>query len=107
MLLTPREAATALGCSERTVRARLQSGRLRGFKKGGRWRVHRKDLPLSEDQRRALQARANTIRSTVEAALPSRTASHNGQRPNSLVSVSPRERDRAPRTRATVWYVDA
>ena len=74
MLLNPREAAQIIGCTERAVRDRLQSGRLRGVKRGGRWQIARADLPLTDEQRRAMQDRAAAIRTAVDDALPSRAA---------------------------------
>jgi excisionase family DNA binding protein len=77
MLLTVAEAAQLLGQSPRTVRARLARGELHGRKKGGHWVVPRDVLPLPEAEHRRLQARADEIRQTVDAALPSRLS---GQR---------------------------
>jgi len=70
MELSVREAATLLGQSPRTLRARLARGDLAGRKLGGRWRIDRRELPLTEAQRRALETRAEELRRTVEAALP-------------------------------------
>ena len=74
MELSVREAATLMGRSPRTVRAQLARGELPGVKRGGRWRVQRRHLPLTEDQRRALQTKADGIRQLVDDALPGRTA---------------------------------
>ena len=46
MDLTVREAATLLGCSSRSVRARLARGSLLGQKRGGYWKIPRDRLPL-------------------------------------------------------------
>jgi len=79
MDLDIREAATLLGRSPRTLRAQLARGELQGRKQAGRWRIPRHALPLTESQRRALQARADDIRAAVEEALPSRTALRRGK----------------------------
>jgi len=72
MLLSVTEAAQLLGQSPRTVRARLSRGELAGRKRGGRWVIPREVLPLPESEHRRLQQRADAIRETVDAALPSR-----------------------------------
>lgn len=77
MLLTVVEAAQLLGTSPRTVRGRLARGTLKGRKKGGQWVIPRDALPLPEAEHRRLQERAEAIRETVDAALPSRVS---GQR---------------------------
>lgn len=79
MELNVREAATLMGRSPRTVRAQLARGDLPGVKRQGQWRLQRRHLPLTEDQRRALQARAEGIRQLVEEALPGRTAATSGR----------------------------
>jgi excisionase family DNA binding protein len=89
MELTVREAATLLGRSPRTVRDQLVRGDLPGRKRGGRWTIAREALPLTEAQRRALQARADQIREVVEEALPSRTAARPGQRRLSVADAQP------------------
>lgn len=43
-LLTVREVAEYLRLSPRTVRLWLQTGKLRGLRVGGRWRVRESDL---------------------------------------------------------------
>jgi len=73
MLLSVTEAAQVLGVSARTVRGRLARGELKGRKKGGHWVVPRDTLPLPESEHRRLQDHAESIRRTVDAALPSRT----------------------------------
>lgn len=70
MDLTIPEVATVLGLSERTVRRQLKAGELPGRKRGGRWVVARRALPLNAAQRRELQGKADTIREAVESALP-------------------------------------
>lgn len=62
MRLSPREAATLLGQSPRTVRAQLGRGDLPGTKDNSRWSIDRRDLPLTEAQRRALQQKADSLR---------------------------------------------
>ena len=74
MQLSVREAATVLGRSPRTVRAQLQRGDLPGTKRDGRWRIPKEALPLTEPQRRALAAKAESLREALEQALPSRAA---------------------------------
>lgn len=74
MELSVSEVATLLGVSPRTVRARRARGELAGTKRGERWMVAREALPLSDAQRRSLQARADAVRATVDAALPGRLA---------------------------------
>ena len=71
MNLTVREAATILRRSERAVRAALATGRIAGHKKGGVWRIPSHTLPMDDAARRALDEKANEIRSAVESALPS------------------------------------
>lgn len=72
MLLSAAEAAQLLRQSERTVRARLARGELPGRKQGGRWLVPREALPLPAAEHDRIRARADAIRATVDAALPSR-----------------------------------
>jgi len=72
MVVTVAEAAQLLGVSARTVRSRLARGELPGRKRGGQWVVPRESLPLPEAEHRRLQQRAEAIRHTVDAALPSR-----------------------------------
>jgi excisionase family DNA binding protein len=80
MMLTVTEAAQLLGQSPRTVRARLVRGDLPGRKRGSQWIVPRDRLPLPEAEHRRLQAQAEQIRETVEAALPSRVTSRVARR---------------------------
>lgn len=87
MELSVREVATLLGLSRRTVRARLVRGDLPGRKRGGEWRIERRQLPLTEAQRRALQGKADRIREVVEDALPSRMARRSGQRLRSIADL--------------------
>ena len=87
MELSVREAATLMGRSPRTVRAQLARGELPGKKLGGQWRVERRDLPLTEAQRRAIQAKADEVRATVEDALPSKQARHAGERTRSVIDL--------------------
>lgn len=70
MDLTIQEAATLLGRRPRTVRAQVARGDIPGFKKGGQWWIPQANLPLTETQRAALQARAEEVRGAVESALP-------------------------------------
>lgn len=84
MLLSVNEAATLLGCSRRAVRARLVRGDLKGQKDGGQWRVVRDSLPMSAEQHRALQTRANDIREMVEGVLPAPSARTPGDRTRTL-----------------------
>ncbi len=87
MELTVREAAALLGRSPRAVRAQLVRGDLKGVKRGGRWRVERRHLPLTEVQREALQAKADSVRQAVEEALPSRLARTHAQKSRSLADL--------------------
>ena len=87
MKLSVREAATILDRSSRTVRGQLARGELPGVKRHGRWYVDRRHLPLTESQRRTLQAKAGRIRQAVEEALPSRMARTSGDRSRSLVDL--------------------
>lgn len=87
MKLSARETATLLNRNLRTVRGQLARGELPGVKKNGRWVVTRKDLPLTEAQRRSLQTKANRIRRTVEGVLPSRRARNHGDRSRSLADL--------------------
>ncbi len=87
MELTVREVATLLGRSLRTVRAQVERGELPGVKRKGQWRIPRQSLPLTEAQRRALQAKAETLRQTVESVLPSRLALSTGHRSRSLADL--------------------
>ena len=79
MELSAREVATILGVSPRTIRARMARGELPGSKRHGRWWVDRRHLPLTEQQRRNLQGKAESVRRAVEGALPSRLAGHAGE----------------------------
>ncbi len=74
MKLTIREAATIMGVSPRTLRARVARGELPGKKDHGVWTIERHHLPLTEAQRRALQRKADSLRRAVDDALPSRNA---------------------------------
>lgn len=74
MDLSVQEAATLLGVSTRAVRARLVRGELKGRKVEGKWRVDRGSLPLTEAQRRSLQARVESLKEAMDAALPGRLA---------------------------------
>lgn len=70
------DAATLLGCSERTLRARLSRGLVKGTKTNNRWVIRRDDLPLTAEQRRSLQGRADEVRATVERTLARHQPSH-------------------------------
>lgn len=74
MELSASEVAVILGVSPRTVRGRMARGELPALKRNGRWVVHRRHLPLTEPQRRRLQEKADSLRETLESALPSRLA---------------------------------
>jgi hypothetical protein len=87
MDLTVREAATLLGCSARSVRARLARGSLPGRKKNACWTIPRDQLPLTETQRRKLQRKADAVRRAVDDVLPSRRAATEGQRGRSVVDL--------------------
>jgi len=87
MKVSAREAATLLGCSARTLRAKLARGELHGRKENGRWLIERRDLPLTESQRRSLQSKARRIRRAVEDALPSRLAQKHGDRSRTLTDL--------------------
>jgi hypothetical protein len=87
MQLSVREAATLLGRSPRTVRAQLIRGDLPGRKTKGRWRIERRHLPLTENQRVQLQSKADALRRTVDEALPPRLARTAGERHRSLMDL--------------------
>ncbi len=87
MALSVKEAAAFMGRSQRTVRAQLARGELPGVKRDGRWWIERHQLPLTESQRRALQAKADDVRTAVENALPSRTARRSGDRSRSVADL--------------------
>ncbi len=55
--LTLREAAVALGRSERQVRYMIQQGSLKATKRGLQWVVASEELPLTEVQRREVRER--------------------------------------------------
>jgi len=95
--LTVREVATLIGRSSRAVRARIARGELPAVRRGNTWRIRRADLPLTEAQRRALQARADEVRQAVDEALPSRLARRPGDRRRSLAD------DRAFREAAALF----
>ena len=65
MDLSVREAAELLGCSTRTLRARLARGEIRGHKRDGAWRIARSDLPLTEAQRDEILSRAEQVLSLI------------------------------------------
>ncbi len=69
MELSIKETAALLRISERGVRARIQRGSLKAFKRGGRWRVPKATLPISPEIREYVQNKANEIRGAVEASL--------------------------------------
>ena len=87
MELSVKEVATLLGRSTRTIRTRLMRGEIRGVKRDGQWRIPRQHLPLTDDQRAKLQAKADSIRHTVEGVLPPRMAQTSGQRSKSLLDL--------------------
>lgn len=87
MNLTLREAATLLGRSGRTLRDQVARGDIRGIKEKGAWVIPSDALPLTQAQRRALQARAEEIRSAVEDVLPSRMATDRAAKARSLADV--------------------
>lgn len=107
MDLTPREAATLLGRSERTVRQWLQSGRLAGRRVGSRWLVPRHALPLTPAQRGELMRRADDLRGAVEAALPSRLGDGSRRSHRSLVDDDLFVALQAARGRATALDLSA
>jgi hypothetical protein len=65
----------------------MARGDLPATKRGGRWWLHRRSLPLTEAQRQSLQAKADAVRLAVESALPSRLAMTPGQRSRSLADL--------------------
>lgn len=69
MELSLTEAAAILDCSTRTLRDRVRRGDLRGTKRGGRWMIDRRELPLTDSQRAALDDRRESVRSAVDDAL--------------------------------------
>lgn len=87
MYLSARETATLLGRNLRTVRGQLARGELPGEKRNGCWVVKREKLPLTEEQRRGLQAKAGRVRKAVESALPPRLARSRGDRWRSLADL--------------------
>lgn len=87
MEITVTEAAALLGCSARTVRARVARGELPGVKRGGQWFVNRSALPLTEAQRSAFQRKAQGLRDALEEALPARMARTPGDRRRGLLDL--------------------
>lgn len=87
MELSVREAAVLSGRSPRTLRAQLARGELPGVKRGGRWVVDRRHLPLTENQRRQLEQKTREVRRQVDRALPSRAAGFRGSRERSLADL--------------------
>lgn len=87
MEITLREASLLVGKTVRALRGQIRRGELPGVQRGRQWYVERKDLPLTEAQRVALQARSDTIRSAVDAALPSRVARTTDRAARSLVDL--------------------
>ncbi len=88
MELTVQEVATLLGRSPRAIRARITRGDLHAVKRDGQWRIPRHALPLTEGQRRQLQAKAGAIRQAVEEVLPSRMAMTVHDRRRSLADLN-------------------
>ena len=75
MKLSLAEAATVLGKSERQVRYLIKQGTLKAQKDNGKWTVESADLPLSEEQRRAIGQRVEVARESFERGLePARKA---------------------------------
>ena len=87
MELSVREAALLTGRSARTLRAQLARGEVPGVKRNGRWVLERRSLPLTDDQRRRLERKADGIRRQVERVLPSRTATTLGDSRRSLADL--------------------
>lgn len=87
MDLTVREAAVLLGRSVRTVRDQAARGALPARRSGRGWVIASDHLPLTEAQRRALQARAGMVRDVVDQALPSRDARSSGDARRSLADL--------------------
>lgn len=95
MELSVREAAELLGCSTRTLRARLARGEIRGHKRDGAWRIARSDLPLTEAQRDEILSRAEQVRETVEGALPRLTLERGSSPRRSVLDLEPLRHVRA------------
>lgn len=89
MEITLNEAAKILGRPARTLRDQVSRGAIPGSKIGGKWVLHSDKLPLTERQRRAVQARAEEIRASVEEVLPSRAATSRAQGRRSLADLEP------------------
>ncbi len=87
MELSVTEAATLLRRPARTLRGQLRRGEIRGVKRGGRWRIPRHALPMTEEQREALLLRADEARRVVDAALPSRLDGRRGREMKALVDL--------------------
>ncbi len=87
MELTIREAATLTGRKARTLRAQLARGELSGVKRDGVWRIQRRSLPLTDKQRRDLQAKADNVRRLVEDVLASRTTTTSADRQRPLADL--------------------
>ena len=87
MDLTIHEVATLLGLTDRAIRARIRAGTLAAVKRGGRWLVPRRAIPLNDAEQRALQHRAELMREAVERALPSRATDRLETRHRSLEDV--------------------
>jgi len=84
LVLSAKDAATVLGISPRTLRARIKRGDVRGYKRGGRWFVRRADLPLDAATHHALVEKAEEVRAAVEAALPAAAGGRGGGATHSL-----------------------
>jgi hypothetical protein len=63
------ETATVMGRSERQVRYLIKTGKLKAAKEGGQWRIATSDLPLTEEQRHALNGRLQVARDAFEKGL--------------------------------------
>ncbi len=87
MELSVREVAALLGKSPRTVRAQVARGELPGKKRRGEWRIERRNLPLTDAQRTALQDKAERVRHVIDEALPSRLAQSSGQKSRSIADL--------------------
>ena len=88
MDLTVKEVATLTGRSPRTIRSALARGELPGVKRNGAWSISRHDVPLTESQRRRLQARADEVRRVVDDVLPSRLAATSERGSRSLADLA-------------------
>lgn len=89
MEITIREAAPLLGRSTRAVRAKIARGELPAQRRGRTWMIPLASLPLTESQRQSMQQRAELVRGSLDAVLPSRAAIDRRRARRSLLDLLP------------------